>query len=171
MLDTPVSGGPKVAAEGKLTLWISGDGDTFKEYKHAIQTIGQQIVFVGFSGAASITKLVHNCLSFVLTAVLAEVFALGVKAGVEPLALFEALRKGNLGHRRTYDGSIDQFLPGVFDPASFSLKLAHKDVSLNAGHGEGACCPHAFGEPNPGRNDRGNESWLGGPRRTGVHNP
>ncbi|HTP82618.1 MAG TPA: NAD-binding protein, partial [Alphaproteobacteria bacterium] len=50
--------------------------------------------------------------------------------GVEPLALFEAVRQGAVGRRRTFDGVVDQFLPNEYDPPSFALRLAHKDVSL-----------------------------------------
>jgi len=53
-----------------------------------------------------------------------------VKAGVDPLALFEAIRQGAGGRRRTYDALIDQFLPDNYDPPAFALRLAHKDVSL-----------------------------------------
>ena len=55
---------------------------------------------------------------------------MGVKAGVEPLALWEAVRQGVLGRRRTFDGLINQFLPGIYDPPAFALRLAHKDVAL-----------------------------------------
>jgi 3-hydroxyisobutyrate dehydrogenase len=55
---------------------------------------------------------------------------MGVKAGVEPLALWQAVRQGAAGRRFTFDALIDQFLPGTYDPPAFSLKLAHKDVSL-----------------------------------------
>jgi len=58
------------------------------------------------------------------------VFALGVKGGVEPLALWEAVRTGAIGRRRSFDGLIDQFLPGKYEPAAFALRLAHKDMSL-----------------------------------------
>jgi 3-hydroxyisobutyrate dehydrogenase len=44
--------------------------------------------------------------------------------------LFEAIRQGAVGRRRTFDALIDQFLPGVYDPPAFALRLAHKDVSL-----------------------------------------
>jgi len=54
----------------------------------------------------------------------------GVKAGVDPLSLWKAVRQGFAGRRRTFDGLAEQFLPGKFDPASFSLRLAHKDVAL-----------------------------------------
>ena len=55
---------------------------------------------------------------------------MGVKAGVEPLALWQAVRQGALGRRQTFDGLVDQFLPGVFEPPAFALRLAHKDVTL-----------------------------------------
>ena len=40
------------------------------------------------------------------------------------------MRQGAGGRRRTFDGLADQFLPGKFDPPSFALRLAHKDVTL-----------------------------------------
>ena len=55
---------------------------------------------------------------------------MGVKAGVEPLALWEAVRSGASGRQRTFDRLGDRFLPGKYDPPSFALKLAHKDVPL-----------------------------------------
>jgi 3-hydroxyisobutyrate dehydrogenase len=61
---------------------------------------------------------------------MAEVFTMGVKAGVDPLVIWKAVRQGAGGRRRTFDGLADQFLPGKFDPPSFALRLAHKDVTL-----------------------------------------
>ena len=72
----------------------------------------------------------HNCAGYAIQTALAEVFTMGVKAGVEPLALWQAVRQGALGRRRTFDGLIEQFLPGKFDPPAFALRLAHKDVTL-----------------------------------------
>ena len=72
----------------------------------------------------------HNCAGYVVQTALAEVFTMGVKAGVEPLAIWKAVRQGAGGRRRTFDGLADQFLPGTFEPPSFALRLAHKDVSL-----------------------------------------
>jgi 3-hydroxyisobutyrate dehydrogenase len=62
--------------------------------------------------------------------VLAEVFTMGVKAGVEPLALWEAIRQGATGRQRTFDRLGGQFLQGRYDPPDFALRLLHKDVSL-----------------------------------------
>lgn len=130
VLDAPVSGGPRGAATKKLTLWVGGDREVFDRYRHVLDGFSDQVFFAGPIGAGSITKLVHNCVGRVLTAALAEGFTLGVKAGMDPLALFESVRAGVIGRRRTFDGLIDQFLTRAFEPAAFTLRLAHKDVAL-----------------------------------------
>jgi 3-hydroxyisobutyrate dehydrogenase len=130
MLDAPVSGGPKGAESGKLALWVGGERAIFDRHKALLDAMGDRARYVGPIGAGSVAKLVHNCAGYALQTVLAEVFTLGVKGGVDPLALFEAVRQGATGRRRTFDGLIDQFLPNTYDPAAFALRLAHKDVTL-----------------------------------------
>jgi 3-hydroxyisobutyrate dehydrogenase len=130
LLDAPVSGGPRGARTRKLALWVGGDENVFAKHKAVLDAIGDQVILVGPIGAGSVAKLVHNCAGYAIQTALAEVFTMGVKAGVDPLALWQAVRQGALGRRRTFDGLIDQFLPGKFDPPAFALRLAHKDVSL-----------------------------------------
>ncbi|MGH7085391.1 MAG: NAD(P)-dependent oxidoreductase, partial [Acetobacteraceae bacterium] len=130
MLDSPVSGGPRGAESRKMAIWVGGDEEIFVRFKPVLEAMGDEPRLIGPIGSASVAKLVHNCANYGVLAVLAEVFCLGVKAGVEPLALFAAVRQGVLGRRRTLDGLIDQFLPNAYDPASFALRLAHKDVGL-----------------------------------------
>jgi 3-hydroxyisobutyrate dehydrogenase len=130
VLDAPVSGGPKGAASGQLALWVGGERAVFDEHKRVLDAIGDQARYIGPIGAGSVAKLVHNCAGYAIQAALAEVFTMGVKGGVEPLALFEALRQGALGRRRTFDRLADQFLPGTYEPPAFALRLAHKDMSL-----------------------------------------
>jgi len=130
VLDAPVSGGPRGAESRRLALWVGGDEAAFKKFKAVLDAIGDQAYYVGPIGAGSIAKLVHNCAGYVVQTALAEVFTMGVKAGVEPLAIWKAVRQGAGGRRRTFDGLADQFLPGTFEPPSFALRLAHKDVSL-----------------------------------------
>ena len=130
MLDAPVSGGPRGAKTGKLAIWVGGDKEIFERHESVLGAMGDQVRYVGPIGQATVAKLVHNCAGYAIATALAEVFTMGVKAGVEPLALFEAVRQGALGRRRTFDGLIDQFLPGTYDPPAFMLRHAHKDVSL-----------------------------------------
>ena len=130
MLDSPVSGGPEGARTRKLAMWVSGDRAAFDRHKSVLDAIGDQAMYVGPIGAGTVAKLVHNTAGYAVFAALAEVFTLGVKAGVEPLALWQAVRQGAFGRRRTFDRLAEQFLPQLFDPPAFSLKLAHKDITL-----------------------------------------
>jgi 3-hydroxyisobutyrate dehydrogenase-like beta-hydroxyacid dehydrogenase len=130
LLDAPVSGGPRGAESGKLAIWVGGDAEVFKKYEGVLRQIGDQPYYVGPIGAGTVAKLAHNAASFTVQAALAEIFTLGVKAGVEPLALFKALRQGASGRKRTFDRLPEHFLPGVYDPPAFTLRLAHKDMSL-----------------------------------------
>jgi 3-hydroxyisobutyrate dehydrogenase-like beta-hydroxyacid dehydrogenase len=130
LLDAPVSGGPSGARTRKLALWVGGDEAVFLKYKPVLDAIGDQPVHVGPIGAGSVTKLVHNCAGYAIQTALAEVFTLGVKAGVEPLALWQAVRQGAGGRQRTFDRLPHQFFRGKYDPPNFALRLAHKDVTL-----------------------------------------
>src|SRR5499427_5823975 len=75
MLDAPVSGGPSGAASRKLAIWVSGDEQVFNQHKAVLAII----------------------------CALAETFALGVKAGMDPLTLWQAVRQGAVGRRFTFD--------------------------------------------------------------------
>jgi 3-hydroxyisobutyrate dehydrogenase-like beta-hydroxyacid dehydrogenase len=130
MLDAPVSGGPRGAQSGKLAIWVGGDEAIFTKCKAVLDGFSDQANYVGPIGAGSVAKLVHNCAGYMIQTALAEVFTMGVKAGVDPLVIWKAVRQGAGGRRRTFDGLADQFLPGTFDPPSFALRLAHKDVTL-----------------------------------------
>jgi 3-hydroxyisobutyrate dehydrogenase-like beta-hydroxyacid dehydrogenase len=130
VLDCPVSGGPAGAKSGKLALWAGGNRAAFDKHKAVLDAIGDQAIYIGPIGAGTVAKLVHNTAGYAIMAALAEVFTLGVKAGVEPLALWQAVRQGAFGRRRSFDRLAEQFLPRVFDPPAFALKLAHKDVTL-----------------------------------------
>ncbi|MBI3043430.1 MAG: NAD(P)-dependent oxidoreductase [Betaproteobacteria bacterium] len=130
MLDAPVSGGPSGATSGKLAIWVSGDKAAFDRHKAVLDAIGDQAIYIGPVGAGTIAKLVHNCAGYAILAALAEVMTMGVKAGVEPLALWAAVRQGAFGRRRSFDRLAEQFLVRKFDPPAFALELAHKDVTL-----------------------------------------
>jgi 3-hydroxyisobutyrate dehydrogenase len=130
MLDAPVSGGPAGATSRKLAIWVGGDESVFQKHKAVLDAIGDRAAYIGPIGSATVAKLVHNLSGYAVVCALAETFTMGVKAGVDPLTLWQAVRQGAGGRRLTFDGLLDQFLPGKYDPPAFTLKLAHKDVSL-----------------------------------------
>ena len=135
VLDAPVSGGPRGAKSRNLAIWVGGDKDLFDKYKSGLDSIGDKAYYVGPIGCGAVAKLVHNCSGYIIQTALAEVFTMGVKAGVEPLALWQAVRRGAQGRRGTFEGLAEHLLPGNFDPPDFALRLARKDVDLAVGVG------------------------------------
>jgi 3-hydroxyisobutyrate dehydrogenase-like beta-hydroxyacid dehydrogenase len=130
MLDAPVSGGPQGAESRKMAIWVGGDKAAYDKYKPVLDAMGDRAAYIGPIGTATVAKLVHNMSGYAITCALAETFSMGVKAGVDPVALWEAVRQGVTGRRLTFDGLLEQFLPGKYDPPNFALKLATKDVTL-----------------------------------------
>jgi 3-hydroxyisobutyrate dehydrogenase len=146
LLDAPVSGGPKGAQSGKLAIWVGGDEALYKKYEPVLRAIGDQPYYVGPIGAGTVAKLAHNAASFTVQAALAEIFTLGVKAGVEPVALYRALRQGATGRKRTFDRLPEHFLTGTYDPPAFTVRLAHKDMGLALELAADANVPMAVGK-------------------------
>ena len=130
MLDAPVSGGPYGAESGKLSIWVGGDRATYEDHLPLLQTIGDEVSRIGEIGSASIAKLVHNCAGFVMYASLAEVFSMGIKAGLEADVLWQTVRKGLNGRRPLFDCLARNFMPGHYDDADFTLAHAEKDCRL-----------------------------------------
>jgi len=102
---------------------------------------------------------------------LAEMFSVGVKAGVEPLALWEAVRDG-AGGRRAHLRRADRPIPaGKYEPAAFALRLAHKDMSLATQLGRDFNVPIADCQFGARRALRGAEPRLGRARLAFADDP
>jgi len=131
VLDAPVSGGAIGAKRGTLQVMVGGDESIFREVKDVFRGFGNSVGYMGPIGAGSIAKLVHNMISIVSRSLVAEGFTLGVKAGVKPEALLEAIRGASFGQGLMLSHMIpDIVFKGDFDSVRFALKLARKDVGL-----------------------------------------
>lgn len=131
VLDAPVSGGVFGAQQGTLQVMVGGEEAIFNEVKGVLGGLGRHVSYMGAIGSGTIAKLVHNMISITTRTIVAEGFTLGVKAGVKPEALLEAIRGASYGQGYM----LSQMLPevvfkGDFDKVRFALKLARKDVGL-----------------------------------------
>ncbi|GAA3909214.1 NAD(P)-dependent oxidoreductase [Microbacterium invictum] len=130
VLDAPVSGRPAGARSGKLAIYIGGDVGVYDQHRELLDTIGDRVMYVGGIGSGNIAKLAHNCASISIRAAIAEVMSLGVKAGMEPDTLWAAMRQGAIGRARTFDSIGKRYLQQAYEPPSFALALADKDLRL-----------------------------------------
>ena len=131
VLDAPVSGGVWGAQRGTLQVMVGGEEAIYNEVKDVLKAVGDKVGYMGAIGSGTIAKLVHNMISIAARSLVAEGFTLGVKAGVKPEALLEAVRGASFGQGLM----LSQMLPNVifkgnFDTVRFALKLARKDIGL-----------------------------------------
>ena len=131
VLDAPVSGGKTGAASRNLAVMVGGERDIFERIKPLLDAFGDKVFYAGSIGAGSVCKLVHNMIGHGVRQAIAEGLTLGVKAGVEAEALWQCVRRGALGRMSSlHEGVPRTVFRGSFEPPSFLLSLARKDISL-----------------------------------------
>jgi 3-hydroxyisobutyrate dehydrogenase len=131
VLDAPVSGGVWGAQRGTLQVMVGGDEPIYNEVKEVLKAVGDKVGYMGAIGSGTIAKLVHNMISIAARSLVAEGFTLGVKAGVKPEALLEAIRGASFGQGLMLSQMIPNVIfKGNFDTVRFALKLARKDIGL-----------------------------------------
>ena len=131
VLDAPVSGGKSGAATRNLAVMVGGEREIYDRVRPLLDAFGDKVFYAGSIGAGSVSKLVHNMIGHGVRQAIAEGLTLGVKAGVDAEALWECVRRGSLGRMsQLHEGIARTVLRGEFEPASFALALARKDVGL-----------------------------------------
>ncbi|HEY3180513.1 MAG TPA: NAD(P)-dependent oxidoreductase [Casimicrobiaceae bacterium] len=93
-LDAPVSGGQAGAQNGKLTIMVGGDADSFARAEPVIATYARAVTLMGPAGAGQLTKMVNQiCVAAVIQG-LAEGLNFAERAGLDPLCVLEVISKG-----------------------------------------------------------------------------
>jgi 3-hydroxyisobutyrate dehydrogenase-like beta-hydroxyacid dehydrogenase len=127
MLDAPVTGAPRVAAEGKLGIMVGGPRETFEACRPVFEKLAAKIVYAGQNGMGTTLKLVNNLILGVAIHAAAEALVLATKAGLDPQSVIEIT---SVGGART--GAMETRGPRMvrrdFSP-HFSANNMYKDLS------------------------------------------
>jgi 3-hydroxyisobutyrate dehydrogenase-like beta-hydroxyacid dehydrogenase len=127
-LDAPVTGGTWGAEKGELVYMIGGPQETYDRVKPLLDVMGKRFFLVGPNGAGQTVKLAMNLLLALEVNALAESLALVRAAGIQGEKLVEVMQS-SMGRAPLLDVKAPLFLKNEF-PASFPLRLMHKDVRL-----------------------------------------
>ena len=127
-LDAPVSGGEAGAINGKLTVMVGGDIETFEFAKSYISSFSQAVTLMGKAGAGQLTKMVNQiCIAGLLQG-LSEGVKFGMLSGLDIKKVVEVISKGAAGswqmENRAETMSKDEFNFG------FAIELMHKDLQI-----------------------------------------
>ncbi len=96
-MDVPVSGAAFQAREGNMVFMAGGKKSVFNKIKPVLDKVGKKTVYVGKHGDASRLKLVVNQTLFLNQASAIEGFVHGLKAGLNPEVMLDALASGSAG--------------------------------------------------------------------------
>ncbi|MGE5613814.1 MAG: 2-hydroxy-3-oxopropionate reductase [Bacillota bacterium] len=141
MLDAPVSGGEPKAIDGTLSIMVGGKKEVFEKVKDILLAMGASAVHCGSIGAGNTTKLANQVIVALNIAAVSEALVLGKKAGVNPEAIYQAIR-GGLAGSTVMDAKAPMMMDGNFNPG-FRIELHIKDLNnvLETGHSVGAPLP------------------------------
>lgn len=130
VVDAPVSGGPRAAVAGTLSMMHSGSSEAVGIVSDRLSVIAARLFDVGTEpGLAQVCKLVNNAISAAGMVAACEATVVGVKAGLEAGNLLAAINAGTGRNAATLDKFPKSILPGTFDYGG-PLGLMIKDLRL-----------------------------------------
>jgi 3-hydroxyisobutyrate dehydrogenase len=97
MLAAPVSGNPKVAESGRLTIVASGPADAWERARPYLELLCRRVTYVGEGERARLVKICHNLMLGVVAQCMAEITVLAEKGGVTRADFLEFLNDSVMG--------------------------------------------------------------------------
>lgn len=97
MLAAPVSGNPKVAESGRLTIVTSGPADAWERARPYLELLCRRVTYVGEGERARLVKVCHNLMLGVVAQCMAEITVLAEKGGVPRASFLEFLNDSVMG--------------------------------------------------------------------------
>lgn len=126
LLDSPVSGGERAAIEGTLSFMVGGEEAVFASCLDYFRTIGSSVIRTGGNGAGQVAKCVNQMIVGATFAVVAEAFAMGSKAGIDPATLYNAIKAGWAGSK-VLDVAAQDIISREFKPGG-TIDMLCKDL-------------------------------------------
>jgi len=128
MLDSPVSGSAKAAADAALTVIAGGDPSVIESLHPVLQAMAKNVFHMGPNGTGCYMKLVNNVVLAAVLAGFSEAFVLGKKAGLPPQKMLDVILQGS-ARCPLLEFKGKAIVEGNFVP-TFALRLMRKDLGL-----------------------------------------
>lgn len=128
LVDAPVSGGPRKAETGELTIMVgSPEGDALDRALPILHTLGSTVFETGPVASAHALKALNNLLSLISIVGAAEVLTVGAKFGIEPRVMLDVINSST-GRNQATEVKFGPHVLGREWNVGFSLALTVKDV-------------------------------------------
>jgi len=93
-LDAPVSGGQAGAENGKLTIMVGGDADTYARAEALLAHYARAVTLMGGPGSGQLTKMVNQICIAGLVQALAEGIDFAMRSGLDAERVIDVISKG-----------------------------------------------------------------------------
>ena len=134
-IDAPVSGGPQRAADGSMTMMLSGPPDAILRCDAVLRAIAGKVFVVGTRpGDAATFKIVNNMLAAANLAAAAEAMALAERAGLDPRLVHDVIAASS-GASWIFLDRVPRALARDYVPRA-ATRILLKDASLAVGLAE-----------------------------------
>jgi L-threonate 2-dehydrogenase len=129
LIDGPVSGGAKKAADGQMTVMASGRPEAFAAAGATLDAFAGKVYRLGDrAGIGSTVKMVNQHLAGVHIAAACEAMALGMRAGADPKQLYDVICN-SAGMSWMFQNRVPHILEGDYTPLS-SVNIFVKDLGM-----------------------------------------
>ena len=129
-IDCPVSGGPKKAMKGKLSLMLSSKEKIYKKNLALLKDIGNNIYNLGNKiGTGSTVKIINNCLAGIQIVSAAEAIMLAKKEKINLKKIFKIINNSSGQSWMFADRGERMIKKKYFKPLS-RLSIFKKDMKL-----------------------------------------
>jgi 3-hydroxyisobutyrate dehydrogenase len=127
MLDAPVSGGVRRAADGTLAIMVGGDPALVARCAPLLRAIGERVFECGGLGSGHAMKALNNLVSAAGLLAAAEALVIGRRFGLDPARMLAVLN-ASTGRNYATEQKLAQFVLSRRFDAGFSLALMAKDL-------------------------------------------
>ena len=128
MLDAPVSGSVSTLEQGKLSIMVGGDAETFERVEPVLEAIGPRVFYLGPNGAAVTMKIAINISLAVQMLAFSEGLLLVEKTGIARERAVEVMLASVIA-----SPMVAYRAPFVLeqpDEAWFDCRMMQKDMNL-----------------------------------------
>jgi putative dehydrogenase len=129
LLDCPLSGTGAQAKTGDLVVFASGDRKAYEKAKSIFPGFSRAHHYLGEFGNGSKMKYVANLMVAIHNVSAAEAFALGMKAGLSPKAIYDVQANG-AGSSRMFQVRGPMMVAGRYDDVTMKNEVWQKDMKI-----------------------------------------
>ncbi len=128
MLDAPISGSVVTLEEGRLSIMVGGEPETFESVRPILRDIGPTVTYVGRNGQAVLMKVATNLSLAVQMLAFSEAVLLAERGGIARTTAVEVLLNSVIASPMLrYRGP---FVLGLPEEAWFDVNMMQKDLLL-----------------------------------------